>query len=73
MAAVKAFDPAACAGSSPERRRDDALLIDRAKQLLMSCLGMSEAQAHRYIEKCAMDGCVKRREIAVRIILTYDD
>ena len=32
---------------------------------------MTEAQAHRYIEKQAMDRCTTRREIALGIIKTY--
>ena len=39
--------------------------------LLMNQLGMSEADAHRWIEKAAMDRCVKKREIAETIIRMY--
>lgn len=51
---------------------DDAKLINRAKLLLISRLNMTEAQAHRYIERTAMDNCVKIRELAERIIRTYE-
>ena len=39
-----------------------------AKSILIDQLKMSETQAHKYIEKQAMDGCVKREEIAENII-----
>jgi len=47
-------------------------LINRAKLLLIQVLRMSESQAHRYIEKQAMDLRVTRREIAEGIINTYE-
>lgn len=56
-----------------KRRLDDSKLVNRAKMLLISRLGMSENQAHRYIEKTAMDGCISKKEVAVRIIKTYED
>lgn len=52
---------------------EDMKLINRAKLLLMSRLNMSETQAHRYIEKAAMDGCAKRRDVAAAIIRTYEE
>ena len=57
---------------SLKRQLDDTRLVTRAKLLLMSHLQMSEEQAHRYIEKTAMDGCQSKREIAERIIRTYE-
>lgn len=42
-----------------------------AKWLLISQLSMSEPEAHRYIEKQAMDRCVTRQTIAEEIIKTY--
>ena len=50
----------------------DLKLIQRAKLLLMERLQMSESQAHRYLEKTAMDSSTPRREIAQNIIRTYD-
>ena len=49
----------------------DMTRIQKAKSLLMNQLGMSEADAHRWIEKAAMDRCVKKREIAETIIRMY--
>ena len=35
--------------------------------------GMSEGDAHRYIEKTAMDSCLPRRDVAEGIIRTYEE
>lgn len=53
-------------------KMEEIRLVNRAKLLLMQRLRMSESEAHRYIEKAAMDACVKRREIAKSIIRTYE-
>ncbi len=47
-------------------------LVNRAKWLLIDRLKMSEEEAHRYIEKSAMDDCVSKSVIAQGIIKTYD-
>ena len=36
--------------------------LSKAKSLLISEKGMTEEQAHRYIEKSAMDGSMKKLE-----------
>ena len=46
-------------------------LVNRAKWLLITELKMEEPQAHRFIEKQAMDRCVSRRAVAEEIIRTY--
>ena len=46
-------------------------IVNRAKWLLISELKMTEPDAHRYIEKQAMDACVSRKQIAEEIIKTY--
>ena len=50
----------------------DLKRIQKAKGLLMRQLGMTEQDAHRWIEKAAMDRCVKKREIAETIIRMYE-
>lgn len=55
------------------RQLDDTRLVSRAKLLLMSRFKMSESEAHRYIEKTAMDSGGKRRDVAESIIRTYED
>jgi len=50
---------------------DEIRLVNRAKALLMKNLKMTEAQAHRYIEKHAMDMRQSRRVIAQNILKIY--
>lgn len=47
-------------------------LVDRAKCTLIQYLHMTEQDAHRYIEKQAMDLRMTRREIAEEILKTYE-
>ncbi|MBR5742802.1 MAG: ANTAR domain-containing protein [Clostridia bacterium] len=56
---------------SIEEKMEEIRIVNRAKWLLISELNMDESQAHRYIEKQAMDRCVSRKEIAAEIIKTY--
>ena len=56
---------------SIEDKMAEIRLVNKAKWLLISELHMSEPDAHRYIEKQAMDRCVSRRCIAEEIIKTY--
>lgn len=56
---------------SIEKKIKELRLVDRAKCLLISELKMSEAEAHRYIEKQAMDSCTPKISIAEDIIKTY--
>ena len=51
---------------------DEMRLINRAKCTLMQYLKFTEPQAHRYIEKQAMDARQTRREVALRILATYE-
>ncbi|NLH01723.1 MAG: ANTAR domain-containing protein [Clostridiales bacterium] len=46
-------------------------VVNRAKWTLIESLGMTEEQAHRYIEKQAMDMRMTKGEIAVSILNTY--
>lgn len=56
-----------------EAKMKEIRLVNRAKLLLIEQLKMSESDAHRYIEKTAMDRCQKRSEIAEGIIRTYNN
>ncbi len=47
-------------------------LVDRAKCILIQYLNFTEPQAHRYIEKQAMDRRISKREVAEGILNTYD-
>lgn len=52
---------------------EDIKVIDRAKCVLVGYLNMSEVQAHRYIEKHAMDLRQTKREVAEDVLKTYDN
>ena len=52
-------------------KMEEIKLVNRAKMLLMSNMNMSEQEAHRYIEKEAMDRGMKRIAISEEIIKTY--
>lgn len=51
-----------------KQKIDDIRVVDRAKCLLISSMGMSEQEAHRAIEKQAMDRRSTRRAIAEEIL-----
>lgn len=53
-------------------KMEELRLVARAKCILVEYLRMSEQQAHRYIEKQAMDMRTSKRSIAERILKTYD-
>lgn len=52
-------------------KMEEIRIVARAKCILVEYLRMSEQQAHRYIEKQAMDMRVSKRSIAERILKTY--
>lgn len=54
-------------------KMNEIRLVNRAKWILIDYLKMNEAQAHRYIEKQAMDMRVTRKEIAETLIRTYEN
>ena len=56
---------------SIEEKMAEIRLVNRAKWLLIREVKMTEPDAHRYIEKQAMDRCVPRRAVAEEIIKTY--
>ena len=51
---------------------EDIRIVDRAKCILISYLNMSEPQAHKYIEKQAMDMRITKRAVAEGILKTYE-
>jgi response regulator NasT len=58
--------------SNLETKMKEIRLVNRAKWLLIDRLKMSEEEAHRYIEKSAMDDCVSKGTVAEHIIHTYE-
>lgn len=51
---------------------EDIRIIDRAKCILISYMGMSEQQAHKYIERQAMDERRTKRDVSEAILKTYE-
>ena len=54
-----------------EEKMAEIRLVNKAKWILISELHMTEPEAHRYLEKQAMDRCIARRVVAEEIIKTY--
>lgn len=54
-----------------EEKMEEIRLVNRAKWLLIDKEEMTEPQAHRAIEKRAMDRCLTRRQVAEDIISSY--
>lgn len=52
---------------------EDIRIVDRAKCILISYLNMSEAEAHKYIERKAMDTRTTKRAVAEGILKTYEN
>ena len=55
-----------------KEKMEEIRIVNRAKLLLVKNLSMTEQEAHRHIEKKAMDRCLKKSEIAEQIIRTYE-
>lgn len=55
-----------------QKKMKELKLITQAKLILMQSLNISEEEAHRKIEKMAMDRRLSKREIAQEIISTYE-
>ena len=53
------------------KQLDDVKTIDRAKCCLIEYLNLTENQAHRHIQKLAMDTRRSQREIAEDVLRTY--
>ncbi|MDD6159914.1 MAG: ANTAR domain-containing protein [Oscillospiraceae bacterium] len=54
-----------------EQKIEEMRTVNRAKWLLIEHEGMTEAEAHRRIEKQSMDRRLSKREIAEQLIQTY--
>ena len=56
---------------SVEEKMAEIRLINRAKWQLIEHEDMTEAEAHRHIEKAAMDRCVPKKRVAEDILAKY--
>ena len=55
----------------PTRQEEAQKLIRRAKELLMDVNRMSEAEAHRFLQKRSMDAGLRLEQTARLVIETY--
>jgi response regulator NasT len=55
-----------------QQKIEEIRLVDRAKCALIQYLNITEPQAHRYIEKQAMDMRITKRQVAEGILNTYE-
>ncbi|MGN0601864.1 MAG: ANTAR domain-containing response regulator [Oscillospiraceae bacterium] len=55
------------------KKLEEIRIINRAKFALMQYLNFSEQQAHRYIEKQAMDTRCTKKDVALKIIKMYEN
>lgn len=58
--------------SDLQEKMKEVRILNRAKWLLVDKKKMSEPDAHRYIEKNAMDRCVRKKVIALEVIEALD-
>ena len=54
-----------------EKKMEDIRIVNRAKWALIEHLHLTEQDAHRFIEKQAMDRCMTRRAVAESILSAY--
>lgn len=53
-----------------EEKMKEIRLVNKAKSFLIETKNMTESEAHRFIEKSAMDSCCKKIDIANQILGT---
>ena len=59
--------------SKLKQKIEDIRIIDRAKYMLISHLKLSEQEAHRHIEKQAMDMRITKRAVAEELLKRYEN
>ena len=55
-----------------QKKLEEIRMVNRAKFALMQYLGFTEQQAHRYLEKQAMDESCTKMEVAKKVIKMYE-
>jgi response regulator NasT len=70
--AIQAADMAHIRLGALKKKLDDEKVITRAKLLLMQTLSFTEEEAHKFIEKEAMNSGRTRSDVAYEIIRTYE-
>lgn len=57
---------------SLEDKMEEIRIVNHAKWLLIENKSMTEAEAHKLIERQAMDNCISKKQVAKRIIEEYE-
>ena len=57
---------------SLEQKMKEIRTVNKAKWLLIENEKMSEAEAHRFIEKQAMNRCISKSDVSIEIINRYE-
>ncbi len=70
--AIQAADMAHIRLGALKKKLDDEKVVTRAKLLLMQTLAFTEEEAHKFIEKEAMNSGRTRSDVAYEIIKTYE-
>lgn len=70
--AIQAADMAHIRLGVLKKKLDDEKVVTRAKLLLMQTLSFTEEEAHKFIEKEAMNSGRTRSEVSYEIIRTYE-
>ena len=72
LSAAQRLQGLKCENQKLQSKIETTKLVERAKFTLITCLKMTEPEAHRYIEKQAMDLRLSRREIAENVLKIYE-
>ena len=70
--AIQSADMAHIRLGALKKKLDDEKVVTRAKLLLMQTLAFTEEEAHKFIEKEAMNSGRTRSDVAYEIIKTYE-
>ena len=71
ITAKKRFTKLESKSDKLDNKMEEIRLVNKAKWLLISKEGLLEPEAHKFIEKEAMNRCVTKKEIANEIIQKY--
>ncbi|MBR5973604.1 MAG: ANTAR domain-containing protein [Clostridiales bacterium] len=71
-AAINSADMAHIRLCALKKRMDDDKVVNRAKLILIQTLGFSEEEAHKHIERQAMNSGRTRADVAYEIVKTYE-
>jgi response regulator NasT len=71
LTAKRRLDRAEKKTTKMEDKMEEIRLVNKAKWLLISNEGLLEPEAHRYLEKEAMDRCISKKAVAEEIINKY--